>query len=257
VRELLRPYLHGFTFPGIWIYAPIVAFLVFLSIWAVVAENDFSFYWRDPFAVVNTGPWLGLFSNIGIFIWWMTGVISVFTGLLLRLAPGQGTRSAFLLSWGALTGFLALDDFFMIHEWVVPTYLPLSDDFMFGVYFVVTLFLLVIFRDEIMASPFPIFFFALTCFALSIIIDLIGPFRPVDWGLPARLVWNLEYVVEDGLKLVGIVAWLHYFGLVSFGYLKPYLTGTGNTATVPLKAHPSLSGTQRLKKSRRERAKVR
>jgi hypothetical protein len=249
--------MRNFQFLGIWLYIPIVLFLVGLGIYAVIQENDFSFYWRDPFAVVNTGPWLGLFSNIGIFLWWMAGVVAVFTGLLLRLAPGQGTKSAFLLSWGTLTAILALDDFFMIHEWVVPTYLPLSDDFMFGVYFVVALFLLVIFRDEIIASPFPIFLFALACFALSIVIDLIGPFRPVDWGLSARLVWNLEYVVEDGLKLIGIVAWLHYFALVSFGYLKPYLTVTGNTATVPLKATTVPLGTQRLKKQRRERVKVR
>jgi hypothetical protein len=249
--------MRNFQFLGIWLYIPIVLFLVGLGIYAVIQENDFSFYWRDPFAVVNTGPWLGLFSNIGIFLWWMAGVVAVFTGLLLRLAPRQGTKSAFLLSWGTLTAILALDDFFMIHEWVVPTYLPLSDDFMFGVYFVVALFLLVIFRDEIIASPFPIFLFALACFALSIVIDLIGPFRPVDWGLSARLVWNLEYVVEDGLKLIGIVAWLHYFALVSFGYLKPYLTVTGNTATVPLKATTVPLGTQRLKKQRRERVKVR
>jgi hypothetical protein len=257
VSELFRPHGRNLRIPGGWIYAPIVVFLAGLGIWAVVAENDFSFYWRDPAAIVNTGPWIGLFSNIGVFIWWIAAVIAIFTGVLLRWAPGRGTISAFLLSWGALTGILALDDFFMIHEWVIPTYLPLSDDFMFGVYFVVALFLIVLFRDEILRSPYPLFLFALACFSASILIDVVGPFRPVDWGLPARLVWNLEYVVEDGFKLIGIIAWAHYFALVSFGVIKPYLTGTGNTNTVPLKANTVPLATQRLKAQRRERAKVR
>lgn len=235
--DLSRLLRYILKIPGIWIYIPLGLFLGFLAIWAVMAENDFSFYWRDPAAIVNTSPWIGLFSNIGNFLWWIAAVIAVFTGLLLRGAPGRSTTSAFLLSWGVLTGFLALDDFFMIHEWVVPTYLPFSEDFMFGVYFVVAISLVVLFRDEILQSPYPLFIVAICCFGASILIDLIGPARLVDAGLPIRLVWNLEYVVEDGLKLAGIIAWGHYFGLVSYGALRPSVMSTGNTETVPLPTH--------------------
>lgn len=245
VIELRTSLLSALRLPGAWIYIPLITFLGGLAIWAVLAENDFSFYWRDPAAIVNTGPWIGLFSNIGNFLWWIAGIVCVFTALLLRSAPGQSTASAFLMSWGLLTGFLALDDFFMIHEWVIPTYLPLSEDVMFGVYFVIAVLLVVLFRDEFLRSPYPIFAFALACFAVSIVIDLAGPARFQEWGMPIRLVWNLEYVVEDGLKLLGIIAWLHYFTLVSYQALHPYVSASGNIATVPLPA------------KRRKRVKVR
>lgn len=245
VRNYILSHIRAIRFPGIWIYIPIIVVLVVLAILAVIRENDYSFYWRDPAAIMGTGPWIGLFSNIGIFIWWIAGVVTVFSGLLLWGVTGRRTTSAFLLSWGILTGVLALDDFFMIHEWVVPTYLPLSPDVLFGVYFFVAFFLLFIFRNEILASPYPIFVFAGGCFALSIMIDLIGPFRSVEWGMPARLVWTLEYIVEDGLKMIGIIAWAHYFILVSFGVVRPYLAGTDDTDT------------ERLPAERRKRSKVR
>jgi hypothetical protein len=245
VQDRILPYIRRYWVPGAWIYLPVGMFLAGLGIWAVTAENDFSFYWRDPAAIVNTGPWIGLFSNIGNFLWWIAGVVCLFTGFLLRGIPGQSATSAFLLCWGVLTGALALDDFFMIHEWVVPTYLPLSEDFMFGVYFIAGVLLVVVFREEMRRSPYPLFLLALGFLAGSVVVDFIGPDRLVNAGLPIRIVWNLEYVVEDGLKLAGIIAWLHYFVLFSFQTLRPYLTGAGNTDTVPLPA------------KRRKRVKVR
>lgn len=38
--------------------------------------------------------------------------------------------------------------------------------------------------------------------------------------MPSRLLWSLEYVVENGLKLLGIVAWTHYLGLTSFSAVR-------------------------------------
>jgi hypothetical protein len=223
--------------PGLWIHAIILTFLIGLGIWAVQVENDLSFYWRDPAAIVNTGPWIGLFSNIGNFIWWIASIPALFTAALLRTVPGHQRAAAFLFSWGALTAFLALDDFFMIHEWVIPTYLPLSEDFLFVVYFFTALGLLAVFRNELRQTPYPVFFFALCCFAGSIIIDLIGPARFQDWGMSVRYVWNLEYIVEDGLKLAGIIAWAHFFVLTSLGYLRPLIQPTAATETKTLPAH--------------------
>lgn len=222
---------------GAWNYVPVMALLGVLAIWAVVAESDFSFYWRDPAAIVNSGPWIGLFSNIGNFLWWMAGVVAVFSGLLLRGVPGKSSRSAFLLCWGTLTGGLALDDFFMIHEWVVPTYLPFSENVFYGVYILIGILLAVLFKEEMRASPYPIFLLSLACLGGSVVFDLIGTQRFIDVGLPVRFVWNLEYVVEDGLKLTGIIAWVHYFSLTSFQALRPYVTGITDTETRPLPAH--------------------
>lgn len=209
--------------PGLWLHALVVLLLTAFGIWAIQIESDFSFYWRDPAAIVETSPWIGLFSNIGNFIWWIASITALFTAGLLYRVPGYRRESMFLLCWGILTAFLALDDFFMFHEWVVPTYLPVSEDALVGVYFVIALGLLIIFRDELRRTPFLLFFFALTCFAGSIIIDVIGPARFQDWGLSVRYVWNLEYIVEDGLKLTGIIAWAHYFVLTTTGYLRPFL----------------------------------
>lgn len=228
--ELMKNLMRDLWFPGAWVYIPIGLFLAGLAAWAVRAENDLSFYWRDPAAIVNTGPWIGLFSNVGIFIWWIAGAICVFTALVLWRQPGQGRIAAFLLSWGVLTGVLALDDFFMFHEWVVSTYLPVAEDVLLALYPPIMLALVVIFRREILATRFPALMLAFGCLGASALIDVIGTERFVQAGIPLRVVWHLAYVVEDGLKLVGLIAWLHYFGLTSFDALRRAL-GSGPAAT--------------------------
>lgn len=208
-----------------------------LAYWAVAAENDFSFYWRDPAAIVNTGPWIGLFSNIGVFIWWIAAVVAVFTALVLRRVPGQRRTVYFFLAWGVLSGILALDDFFMIHEWVVPTYLPLSDNFLFVVYFLVIGAMLIYFRREILQSRYPVLLLAFACVGLSTIIDVLGFEWFIRQGVPTRLAWNLEFVVEDGLKLVAIIAWTHYFALTCYESL---VRAINWTAATPLKSEASI-----------------
>jgi hypothetical protein len=234
VGDALRKGIRGLIFPGVWIYIPLFLFLAVLAYRAVATENDYSFYWRDPAAIMNTGPWIGLFSNIGVFVWWISAVICVFSGIILWRVPGQRLMAKFFLAWGILTGVLALDDFFMIHEWVVPTYLPLSDDVMFGVYAIVAVALLVYFRTVILATRFPILLFAGACLGLSIVIDVLGFEWFQNQGVPTRIVWNLEYVVEDGLKLVGLTAWLHYFALTCYETFQRVLArGTAKSERVP------------------------
>lgn len=208
---MLRQYLTAIP-----IYLALAIGLAGMAAWTVRSGNDLSYYWRDPAAIVNTGPWIGFFSSIGIFLWWIAGAVSVFAALLIRNAHPFRRVAAFLLAFGLFTGFLALDDFFMIHEWVVPTYLPLSEDLMFGVYSVVGTALALLFREEIRSTPVLLLGLAVGCFGLSILTDLVGPDRFLSLGMPPGMLWSLEYVVEDGLKLLGIVAWLHYLALTSF-----------------------------------------
>lgn len=232
MRNRFRHWRQALLVPGAWIYIPLVVFLAGFAYWAVASETDYSFYWRDPAAIVNTGPWIGLFSNVGVFICWIAAVIAVFTALVLRRASGQVRTVQFFLASGLLSGVLALDDFFMIHEWVVPTYLPLSDDALLGVYGIAGAVVVYSFRREIRRTRYPILLLAGICFSVSTLLDVAG----VEWfekrGVPTRLAWNLEYVVEDGLKLMGLIAWTQYFTLTCYEALASLIPGSSVPASV-------------------------
>ena len=71
---------------------------------------------RDPTATLSAPPYVGVLSQLGIFLWAATTAMCAFTLRLLIDHEGSTTSVSFL-KWGfVLSLLLGLDDAFLVHE---------------------------------------------------------------------------------------------------------------------------------------------
>jgi hypothetical protein len=156
---------------------------------------------RDPVATLGGHPLTGLQSHVGVLIWWGAASICLFSVAVLR-RPGERRLRAFAASYGVLSAVLALDDLFLLHEDLAPRYLGIHELAVVAAYGVAAVALTVAFRDVILRSEYRLLAAAVGFFAVSILTDqVIAKYWQSGWRI----------VVEDGLKLVGVVSWTAYF----------------------------------------------
>lgn len=107
-----------------------------------------------------------------------------------------------MLASTALTLLLLLDDAFLLHESVFPSFgIPeklVYFTYMCAVAFYLTVFYKIIFRTEFIYLTLSFLFLG-----LSIALDVIVPDTSSD------------YLLEDGLKFLGLVSWMLYFWSVA------------------------------------------
>ena len=154
---------------------------------------------RDPLAITDGEFYFGLLSNIGIMFWCAAAIICLFTYFLLR-AVNPGLSQHFFLYAGLLTLFLLVDDLFMVHESVFPLYLRINEKVVMAMYLLFMGFLLVRYRYKILSTPYLVLMSSLGFLGLSMIVDTALSNLP-----------NYQYLLEDGLKFLGIMGWLYYF----------------------------------------------
>ncbi len=135
----------------------------------------------------------GLLSNLGIV------VLAVAAGAALggRLAlRGTGDRLRPLLAWSAaLSLTLALDDLLLLHE--TATFRPWASAVFAVAYGLALVTYLVRFRTEIRRDlDVGLLAIAAAALAASVLVDLVAE-PPTQWSV----------FVEDGAKLLGVVAW--------------------------------------------------
>lgn len=156
------------------------------------------------------GPWAGALSQLGILFWSVTATICLFSFMVLRKKKVKKNRS-FLLFSALLSFFLLFDDLFLLHDSVFP-YMGISEKVVLMVYPLSVLYMLLFFRKEILSSSFLILLSALGFLALSVLVDV------TDLIFQDKV--NLLFLVEDGLKFMGIIGWFIYFSDTSFATLK-------------------------------------
>jgi hypothetical protein len=161
---------------------------------------------RDPTTTLRGHPLTGLQSNIGVLIWWAGASVCLFCAVALRRAQGHGGLRSFLLWSGVITAVLAGDDLFLIHEELAPRYLQLDEKWVVATYGVAVAWYLVTFRSVILDSEYLLLLAALLFLGSSVLVDELVEHK---WLSPWRIV------VEDGLKLLGIVSWTAYLVSVS------------------------------------------
>ena len=164
---------------------------------------------RDPAAIAKHPIYYGFFSNLGVLLWSATAGGLLVGGLALRDSPGEERRAAFLLWFGAVTVLLALDDVYLLHEDVYRRYLPGSSVVPLALHASLLLGGLLLFRAHVLASGFGALLISLAGFAVSALFDVT-----VSSPTP------LHHYLEDGAKLLGIVAWAGYFGRESVRALR-------------------------------------
>jgi hypothetical protein len=164
---------------------------------------------RDPAAIARHPFYYGFFSNLGVLLWSATAGALWVAGLALRGSPGDARRSSFLLWFAATTTLLGLDDVYMLHEDVYRRFLPGSSVVPLALYASLLLAGLMRFHRQVLDSDFGALAIALSGFGVSALFDVTVA-RPTP----------LHHYLEDGAKLLGIIAWAGYFGRESVQALR-------------------------------------
>ncbi len=200
----------GLLIPGrafaFWIYlitlAPVLLLLAGVWYQPYVPIGELM---RDSLLVAEVSEdcchiYYGAVSNIGVLLWAAGAAILFFTALVMLLAGGSDQRHLvfqFILG-GVLTTLLCVDDFFLVHDVVLPK-LGFSETVAYVVYAVIALIYVIYARNEILAARWPMFLISIFCLALSVKIDVF-----MNYDNDFRLL------IEDGAKLIGIAAWLSF-----------------------------------------------
>jgi len=197
------------------LYIPSIAIIAFAALFSIYnSDIPVSSLTRDPMAVVSGHPLIGALSNIGILFWCTAAATCFFVGLILQLQR-RTPVSWFLICSGVLTSVLLLDDLFMFHEVLAPDYLGLNEKLVVAGYGLAVVICVVRFRRVILGTEYLLLTFAFAFFGMSIIVDVLLRVLTVDNTLSMGTE-NWLYLVEDGLKLLGIVSWCGYY--IRFAY---------------------------------------
>lgn len=148
---------------------------------------------RDPLAVARLPYYVGAISNLGVVCWSASLGVALFLACLRNVAPAA---RRFFMCFGALTCLLVMDDLYQLHEEVIPKYGG-HDQALLGAYGLLAALLLLGNRRFILSHPYGHLVAALAFFATSVAFDAFNP------GVP----YALGVLIEDGAKLLGIVAW--------------------------------------------------
>lgn len=190
------------------IYLPTALILAWIG---SLGEEWGAFLLRDTHSLGDLPFYAGLISNIGVVCWTIALAVCFFSGMLLRRLPAHEEAGAFLVSAGALTTLLMLDDFFLLHEDLFRYYLPVPELLIFGLYAVAAAAFLLRYRRIILASEYLLLLLALLLLVLSVAIDLLQfMLSPEQYSSVGG------YVLEDGFKFAGILTWMVYF--TRYGY---------------------------------------
>ena len=187
-----------------FLYAVVPAILFYGISIEVLSSAGFSLkeIIRDPAQQTGQSSFLGFVSNIGVWLWIVSGTMCLFSAGIGGFATDKRQRELLILI-GTLSLVLGIDDFFLLHD----RYIYQRGVFLFYAVFAVTL--MVRYFKTIMEIDGFAFLLAGGLLALSIFIDLSQRKIPFDY--------SQVQVAEDGFKFVGAAAWLYFsYRLASF-----------------------------------------
>ncbi len=140
---------------------------------------------RDPAAEFSFPLYAGAISSVGIGILLICSAICLFTVLF------QTTDRLVLMVAAVLTGWMALDDAFLLHERVFNDKIGIPEEVLAFIYGVTSIWLLVQTRPVRFNQMRPYFLGGLACLGTSVIIDVVSGNSTAN------------VVLEDFLKLSG------------------------------------------------------
>jgi hypothetical protein len=144
---------------------------------------------------------------------WTTGAaVCLFTALLLVSLDHRGAKPIFLAAAGLFTGWLALDDFFMIHEDVLPLFGVPQPLTYAGYAGAAALYLLLSWRQILNSRPL-LMALAMALLGASVVIDVL-----------VHSESTLHVFMEDGAKFLGILAWTSFHVTVALDLAAAALT---------------------------------
>lgn len=208
------------------VYVPLMAIFLLLTIQRSVPLR---LLLDDATATAQVPFYVGLLSNIAILLWMSSAAVCLFTYSILQRVQRSDEITRFLLISGLLTAFLAIDDLALLHDEVFSDYLGIPEPIIFGVYGLLLVAYVMRFRGLLARSEYLLLLIALLFFAISLAVDNLQEVLPEVYaalrgifGLAApatdgslqsapQEIGNVRYMLEDGSKFFGIVAWSLYF----------------------------------------------
>lgn len=192
------------------LYVIPTAMLVGVAVVVAPTGEAAGLFTRDPASLTGTHPLLGVVSNVGVIGWAAAATVCLFVGGMVRQEGASGPKAhwaTFLVSAGLITVLLMVDDFFMLHDWILPRYFGLNEKVVFAAYGFLVIGWLVSFRRRIVETDYAALLLSIVFFGFSLVVDFFQP------EVEGRIgPWRV--LLEDGAKLLGIVGWLGYFILV-------------------------------------------
>lgn len=189
--------------PLLWrLYTPPVMLLAIIVALRLLDGVPMAEFTRDPAQILGHTPFIGAVSSLGILLWAAAATACLFTAALLRRRGlGAAGWRTFLTFASALTVLLMLDDLFLFHDVVFPEYLGIGEHWLYGFYAASAAGLLGGYRRLILKTDYPLLLLSLLLFAASLGMDFVSDYVL----LPGT------FLLEDGPKFLGIVAWAAYF----------------------------------------------
>lgn len=167
--------------------------------------------YRDPLAIFEANWLTGIVSNVGILVWSVGAMACLFCYFALSRKGYSHVAVRFSLWSGLLTSLLLLDDFFMLHEQVLPA-LGIPEKVVYLSYILLFFLYLRRFWGFITHQKSLELILALLFFATSIFFDIV----PMPWKAVAA-------ILEDSFKFLGIVSWSVFFFQVNVKNLEIFL----------------------------------
>jgi hypothetical protein len=188
------------------VFVPVILLILGVAAAAYFLRIPVGKFTRDVAAIAEVHPLKGLLSNIGILLWDTTAAICFFSGVLL-LAQKKHQEALFMLSSGGLTFILALDDMFLFHDDLAKRYLGLGEKGVYLFYGFLVVVYLVFFSFRLLKTDLSLLLAAFILFCCSILVDE----QKIVTG-------EWLYLVEDGLKMIGITSWFGYHTQNAYWY---------------------------------------
>jgi hypothetical protein len=178
------------THPQIWKWIGflITAAALLLGLDALGVET--SELTRDPGAVAELSPHVGVISTLGVMLWAAAAGACLIAARALSLRGDDPERAEFLLATGAMLAVLGLDDGLQIHEHI-PQYAPIPEFVLYGLFGVVVLLYSFRYRELLLEDERFLLGFGFSLLAVGAALDVPG---------------SVPFTVEDFPKLTGLVA---------------------------------------------------
>jgi hypothetical protein len=174
-------------------------------------------FMREPQMIVHAPWYVGIISTVGCFVWAGAAAICFFGWAMLRHRAEENRFSLLLLCSGILTLQLMMDDMFMFHESVYGYYFGISENMVYVTYALTAIAGVIAFRETILKTDYLLLLIALAFMASKLVVEVSDEHAQRIFGHwaayfdPENIFGPWRIVVEDGLKLFGIVTWLAYF----------------------------------------------
>lgn len=164
----------------------------------------------------------GAISQLGLLLWSSATTLCFFTFFALRKKNGISKQTLnLLLSSGLLTGYLMLDDTYMLHDEFFPVYLKIVPEQVVLIILGLSMLAFLFFnRNEILQGDYGLILLAYLFFGISIAFDSI----PRNLYSNIYFLEKIEHLIEDGSKFTAIVTWVTYYARYSYQHLSRYFS---------------------------------